>query len=366
MSIKRRRKVFRTRGYTLRFTISLLVFLSVLLTAFVGCYSAIRANKESLSISYLQNNYQYAKKLKVETSNILSSMQRNITEIAEMTTDHVVKDEEMDFYLRFNNRYFNSIFFVNNEGVIQNISPSTTGVSIGTKLNSAASKQAIKERKPIISTPYKATSGRLILMISSPVFDDNRNYKGFIGGTIYLEDTNYLNSMLSAHFYGNGSYVYVVDREGRIIFHPDTGKINKSVIENKAVKDVLQGNSGSAIITNTQGKEYFVGYSYEPSSHWGIVSQTPTEVLKDPLKDLYRKMFLYALPLFIIIIFVSWWVAFWISKPLYLLAKYSEEVIRNNNSVPIINLETSSKIIEVQQLYHQINNHLILLNKEIQ
>ncbi|WP_199484590.1 sensor domain-containing diguanylate cyclase [Peribacillus glennii] len=353
------------KGYTLRFTISLLVIASVLLTATISTYLSISFNKRSLTANYLDYNFQYAKKLALETNTLITSMQQKLDAVAKLANHHTFTQEEMDLLLTANKHFFNSIFIADSNRVIQNISPSSAGLKPGIQLNTETAKMAVKLKKGFISKPYKATSGRLILLISSPIFSRDGAYGGFVGGTIYLEEENVLSQMLSEHFYGNGSFVYVTDQNGNIIFHPNKTRINTSALSNNTVKKVLSGKNGSQQVRNSKGKDFFMGYAYEPNTGWGIVSQTPVTVLERPLNHMILQTIIKSLPLFILILLVSWLIANRISKPLHLLAKGSEDAIAHKKQVPS-QPKISSGIYEVKQLYKHINKHIELLNNENQ
>jgi sensor histidine kinase regulating citrate/malate metabolism len=307
----------RSKGMTLRFMIGLLVMISVLLTAIVIRYSGVSSSKHSLTLNYMENNYQYAKKISSETNVLLSVMQDKMNFIAKVAQGRTLTQNDVDLLLEANKQYFNSIFIVDTNRVIQHVSPFEAGLTTGSKLTSETSIEAIKSKEPFISDPYLATSGRLILLISSPIFSEEGTFKGFVGGTIYLEEENVLNTMLNKHFYGNGSYVYVVDRQGHLIFHPDKKRLNELVSENSIIQKVMSGESGFEQTRNSVENEYFTGYSYEKSSGWGIVSQTPVSVLKEPLNKLIVLMFMQGMPFFLLILLAALWISFVISKPLH-------------------------------------------------
>jgi diguanylate cyclase (GGDEF)-like protein len=169
--------------------------------------------------------------------------------------------------------------------------------------------------------------------------------------------------MLNEHFYGDGSYVYVVDRQGHLIFHPNKNRINELVSGNTMIQKVISGKSSFEQTRNSLGNEYFIGYAYEKSSGWGIVSQTPVSVLKEPLNELIMLMIVQGLPLFLLILLVALWISFVISKPLHQLAKFSEEAIAHNK-LPADRPTIHSKVYEVRQLTHHIHNHFDQLNSE--
>lgn len=163
------------------------------------------------------------------------------------------------------------------------------GVKPGVQITSDLMKQALKDQKPFISEPYIAQTGNLVILISYPIFDQNRTYKGVVDGTIYLESESSLNTLLKEHEFIDESSVFVVDHSGRIIYHPDSSRIYESVADHPLVQDVLQGKSGSAEIINNRGNEYFSGYAYVEQTGWGIIAQTPTDVIENPLHKLTKK-----------------------------------------------------------------------------
>ncbi|MNU73499.1 Diguanylate cyclase DosC [compost metagenome] len=347
-------KFVNKKGFTLRFSISFLVIVAVLLTMLIGMISAIQVNRDSLISSYLQSNNQYAKKLASNTGSLLTTMRQNITSISAIVKRGTKMDAVLlDDLYQENRQYFNSIFIANEKRVIEFTSPNTTGVHPGDQLTSEASKLAITSRTPFISNPYRSKSGRYIILISSPIFNQNGEYKGFVGGTIYLEEKNVLNSLLEEHFFGNGSYVFVVEKTGHLIFHPDTKRIGQSVSGNAVVQKVLSGANGSQRVTNSQNHDFFAGYAFDPTSSWGIIAQTPTSVIEGPSSHLINKMLLQSLPFLILVLLLGWWVANQIARPLHILAKYSDEATLNlgkGKSLP----DLRSNYYEVRLLYQSV------------
>ncbi|MFC7677953.1 diguanylate cyclase [Paenibacillus sp. GCM10028914] len=356
----------KRKGFKLRIILGLLVVGSVLLTAVVGGYLAITGNVKSLTSNYLESNYQYAKKLASNTTDLLNVMQNNMNSIARLAGESSFSQRDLNIWFKANEQYFNSVVIADTERYITSVTPDLVFSLIGSQLTSEASKRAVELKTALVSEPYVATTGRLIVMVSSPIYDAKGEYKGFAGGTIYLQEDNVLSRLLKEHFYGNGSYVYVVDKDSHLIFHPDSSRINEKITGNEVILKSLSGKSGSAEITNSQGNTFFSGYAYEPSSGWGIVSQTPVSVLNEPVKKLAMNITLQALPVCIIILFVAWRVSRYISSPLYELARFSEEAVMSKTSIPPEMPKIASLIYEVKQLHQSIGNHLNLLNDEIQ
>ena len=360
------------KGVKLRFAISILVIMTLFCTIIVSWYTSVKAIKGTLTDNYLENNYKYAYKLSENTGDLLNHMQLTINGLATTLGHQEITQEHLDERRTALGDYFNSLFMVDSHGVIQLISPTLVEfnkkVQAGTKIQSETMQKAFCMKQPFISEPYVATSGQLIMLISAPIFDQSGNYQGLVAGTIYLEsEANAFKNLLSENENADGSYVYVVDSSGRIIYHPDSSRINDDVSKYEVVKKLMKRENGSAQIVSNEGNEFFAGYAYEKFTGWGIITQTPISVIENPLHDLLKKMIVQSLPLLLIILFFAGILTNNLTKPLNRLAKFSENAIDQKKvAVPSNSLNIKSHIYEVHQLYHQISNHFQLLNNQIQ
>lgn len=360
-------------GIKLGPVIGLLVIMTVISTTIVNWYGATKALKSSLTENYLKSNYNYSKKLAQSTNDVLTNMQENIIAMSQLIGNIHFQQEDLDTWHKANSEYFNSVFITDENGVIQLLSPSVVQykdgetVDIGTKITSDTVKKALSMKKAFTSAPYRATSGQLIMLVSAPIFDDAGNYQGLMGGTVYLESENILKKLFNEHEYADGSYVYVVDTYGRLIYHPETKRLHEVVKENKLVQELIHGKSGTMVTINTEGKEFLSGYTFEENTGWGIVSQTPSSVITQPAQELFEKMVIQSLPHLLLILLIAGILTKNISKPLNVLARYSEESMKGNKiEVDFQKMKIKTHIYEVRQLYQQINSHLNMLNNEIQ
>ncbi|OMF21339.1 hypothetical protein BK133_28590 [Paenibacillus sp. FSL H8-0548] len=354
------------KGLKLRFVLGFLVIGSVLLTAIIGGYFAMSANKSSLTAGYLKSNSQYAKKLSSNTSELIQIMIKNMDAIASMAGKESLSQKELDNWHSASEQYFSDILIVDSNRVVEAVSFKRNGIEIGMVLESIASFEAVKQKIPLISDPFVGSkTNRLLVMVSSPIFNELGEYVGFAAGNVSLNESNALNKMLSEHFYGNGSYVYVADKDGHLIVHPDKARLNELITDNEVINKAVSGLSGSQKIVNSKGSSYFAGYAHEPILGWAIVAQTPISVLDKPLKDLILTLALRSLPIFILILLIAWYVSYVISKPLFDLAAFSEEAVLSTSATRSKMPKISSWIYEVKQLNQSIVNHISLLNKEI-
>ncbi|HHY72137.1 MAG TPA: GGDEF domain-containing protein [Bacillus bacterium] len=360
------------KGIKLKFAISILVVFAVCATTTINWYLSNHALKNTLTVNHLEDNYRYAKKISLSTNDLLENTQQNLSTLAKIIGNQPFTQADLDNWRAGNSGYFNSLFTTDANGVVQLISPQVVpnnkgGVQPGTKIKSKLMEEALKNKKPFISDPYLAQTGNLVVLISNPIFDDKGTYKGVIDGTIYLQSDNSLKRILEQHEFLDESSVFVVDRSGQIIYHPDSSRINESLANHPLVKNVMQGKSGSAQIINNEGIEYFAGYAFVEQTGWGIITQTPTSVIKEPLRALTVKTMIQSLPLLLLILALAWIFTNPITKPINRLAKFSEEaILPKNEALSIQRLEMKSYIYEVRQLYKHIQQYFQLLTYQIQ
>lgn len=316
---------------SLKHLILLVALLSVFLTLFSSISAGYRVDKQSLIDNTLETNRVYAQKLSQTTDSFLSltfqMLEASALDIATYieSEEPGVKDRLLTEADRLRNQVntFDSVAIVKADGEILATSPQTLDL-IGETLNSEGGSQALKERKPFISKPYTGMTGRLILFISHPVFSEQGNYLGLVAGTIYLKKDNVLNEVLGEHFYKDGSYVYVVDSDGRLIYHKHAARINEVVQGNDVIEELKKGKSGAMQVTNTKNEAMLAGYAHIPTANWGVVSQRPLDKALEPATRMMNEMILKSLPFLLLSLIFIWYLSKRIALPLQKLAYYAE------------------------------------------
>jgi len=330
----------------LKYLILAVAMISIVLTFFSSTLSGYEMNKRNLIDSTLETNRVYAQKLS-NTTDVFFNMTLNTFEYsAQLLAPIMLRDDddrevqllEEANRLKYQTNTLNSIIIAAADGEILATSPHTLDL-IGDTLNSEGGKQAFAEQKPLISKPYKGITGRYIIFISYPIFDEQEQYLGLVGGTIYLMEANVLYELLGDHFYEDGSYVYVVDPDGRIIYHEDHDRIGDLADQNPVIQELINTNSGAQRVINTRGVDMLAGYSYVPTSGWGIVSQRPTDAALVANQKMITRMILNALPSLLLSILLIFLISRLIAMPLQKLAILTEDSTRNNQKDRLFRVE---------------------------
>ncbi|MFC4410569.1 diguanylate cyclase domain-containing protein [Chungangia koreensis] len=318
---------------TLRFWILLLISITMIGLLTIGLTSAYFVTKDNLIEDSLKVNKEFSEKLAHDTNQLFVNMQSTLNivanEIPYIIDNQELLEDRLERVLKSSSN-FNSMSVVGVDRVVVATSPDV-GIT-GKMITSSGSNEALMAKKPTISQPFTAATGRLIVLISAPIWNDHGEYLGYVGGTIYLEEENSLQQVLGIHFANNGSYVWVTDVQGNIIYHPDQNRIGDAVLTNEITQKVMKGKSGSQRVINTLGKEFLASYTFLPVSQWGIVSQTPYEAVVEPVAGIIKKMFWLVIPFMILLLLLSVLLANKIAYPLQKLAIHSQNLRQHGMS----------------------------------
>lgn len=303
------------------------------LTSIGSVWGGYRMNIDSIKENTLEMNRVYAQKLAKTADYYLHEafqiLGYSADQVRTKMDDEQVLNQETE-RLRLQNQMFNSVVITNAKGLILSVSPPSIEIK-GEVITSIGAKEALAKKTPVISKPYEAMTGRLIIFISQPIFSESNEYLGMIAGTIYLNEPNAFKTLLGEHYSNDGSYVYVVDSDGRVIYHQDPSRINDIVTKNKVVQAVTSGKDGAQLVENTKGVKMLAGYSAVASTGWGVVAQKPLEVALAPSFDRVQEVIIKSVPLMFVSIIIVLWAAARIANPLQQLASLTEESLDKKN-----------------------------------
>lgn len=312
----------------LRRLILVLTIASALIPFLNTFYAGYLVQRQQLIDTTLEDHHAYATKLAKSTDDFLQSALQQLAYSAQLMAPRI-KDPDYLLQeahrLRLQTKSFNSVTIIDPTGFVLATSPETLQLK-GKTLQSAGVVETLKTRGPVISQPYLSVTGNYIVFISQPIFDPQGKYLGAVGGSIYLKDESILDTLLGSHFYKDGTYVYVVDRNKHIIYHPDERRIGDQVTNNDVINAVIRGESGTAPVINSKGVEMLAGYAVIPSSGWGIVAQRPKATTLAPLNKLMRSVLYKTLPIALLMLLVIWWSARRIASPLRQLANGAHDM----------------------------------------
>ncbi len=307
----------------LRKLILILTVFSVMVTLLNTFYSVYRVQHDLIISNTIESNRVYAEKMAEMTDifidSAMSQLEYSALTIGSKIHDAEVQQQEVN-RLRYQTDSFNSVVVVNTEGVITSVSPEALQVK-GIQLTGERSLQSLSAKAPLITNPFVSPLGNYLTSISHPIFSTDGEYLGYVAGTIYLDNKNILMSILDQHSYQDGSYLYVVDRNRTLIFHPDKERIGQVVVNNDVINAVSHGQHGGQAVVNSLGIDMLAGYAPVKNSGWGVVAQRSEEFTLSGLDDQMWHVFLETLPIGALTLLVIWISSVFISRPLWQLAR---------------------------------------------
>ncbi|MFD2645554.1 sensor domain-containing diguanylate cyclase [Pseudomonas japonica] len=323
--------------WDLRSLILLLTLITALVTLLNSFYASYRVQYQLLIDNALEANHAYASKLASSTETYLQASQQQLAYAANLLAERF---DAIDYLhqevtrLRRQTNTFNSVVITDAGGKVLTTSPDTLQI-VGKTLQSEGAVAALRERKPMISSPYVSSANNLIIFISQPVFDRSGNYLGLIGGSIYLKHKSILNELLGEHYYNNGSYLYVVDANRRLLYHPDADRVGSIVGANSLIDNIAGLDNGMQRVINSQGMDMLAGFATVPSAHWGIVAQRSTESTLEGLNELLLSVIFKTIPLAVASFILIWWFSRIIAQPLKQLAAGAHKISEPDTALQI-------------------------------
>ena len=313
----------------LRTLILVLAALTAIVMLLTSYFASFRVQRQLLIDHSLEANRVYAAKLASITDLFISGAQQQLSYSASTQAQRSAVPgatlAETERLMR-QTQAFNSVFVVDAQGVMQAISPAPLHGLVGKHLESPGAIEALRERRPLVSMPFQSAANNLVVMLSQPVFDAQGRYQGYVGGTLYLRNHNILKTLLGEHFYQDGSYLYVVDRNRRVLYHPDPQRVGTLEDDNPLMDSMAAQGNGALRGFDGQGQEQLAGFASVPNVDWRIVAQQPLALTVAPSQRLMLNVVGISIPLAVLGGILLWWLALIVARPLWALAASAHEM----------------------------------------
>lgn len=281
--------------------------------------------KAELIENALQTNEAYAARVADSLEGVLSSdldrLRYAATSVGDTFSDQPALTNEAHRLLS-QDHSFNSVLVSDAEGKVIASAPDSLRLD-GQLLQN---RSPLSRQEPMISDAFQSLAGHLVVFVSHPVFNRNGQYLGLIGGTLRLEQKNTIQALMDLNVRKDGAYVFLVDSQRRILYHPDPKQIGEVLVDSRLVDAALTQTNGSMQALNESGNEVLAGFALIPSSNWGVVSQQPLANIQASLQATTMKVAKGVAPLGLFGLLMVWWIGRKISAPLSRLAESAKRL----------------------------------------
>lgn len=173
---------------------------------------------------------------------------------------------------------------------------------------------------------------------------------GITGEGIFLVDLNLsvLNEICNHINLGKRGYVFIVDKDGKIVYHPQQKLINSN-LKTEMIDKVKQSSSGSFITDEGNKKRIYT--IQETHFGWKIVGVAYASELIANQNQINLSYFLWTILALVIALYLSFFISRHLSRPIKMLQSNMKQVEKGDFS---IRSEFRSKN-EIGQLSHTFN-----------
>ncbi|REE80204.1 diguanylate cyclase (GGDEF)-like protein [Paenibacillus taihuensis] len=349
-------------GFSLRgWVISLLIgFMAILVCGIIAIsYFVFLSQQEQKA---LQTNAEIARKLADTMDITLAEMQRQLKAMAArvaINADHTNRIEQT-FSLQEQSNFFNSAAYADENGHYVASYPNINIVGKKSSLNDGA----YNLREPFISPPFRAITGRLVVVMSVPVVSDDRKFHGNLIGTIYLEGDNIFSRMIGEQS-GDADATYrVIDNDGYLLYDPDHDRVGTDSRQDSIAHHFLEGESGSERAVLADGTHTLAGYASITSTGWGVTLQTPDSAIKASALAGAWRLFLFTLPVLVSLLLLARFIIIKLFTPLKQLAAYSYSL--SDDDAVLDSIQTiPAWYTEIDQVKRTIGYYAAALEHEV-
>jgi signal transduction histidine kinase/HAMP domain-containing protein len=201
--------------------------------------------------------------------------------------------------------------------------------------------------------------GTNVVAVAVPIIGNKGEFLGTLVGMFKLGASNvsaFYGSIVKLRI-GDAGLVYLVDGQGRVIYHSDVNIIGHDFAAQPVVHEAMAGKAGSVRTRNTTGSDIVAGYAPVPGTPWSLITEENWAVLTGPGQT-YRMWLLGLLILGVIIpaLVVSLGVRR-ITQPIEALTIAAQQVTRGNFG-QTIHAPTGDEIENLAEQFNLMSAHL--------
>ena len=196
----------------------------------------------------------------------------------------------------------------------------------------------------IAAVPILGNQGELVGILAGMFRMGAREVSAFYGGIVKQR-------------IGESGSTYIVDGNGRVIYHQDSKQIGNNISANPIVQEAIATGSGAIRTSNGNGNQIVAGYATIPGTSWLLINEENWVSLANTSQG-YRQFLILLLILGVLIpIFVVNVGIRRIMQPIDALIDAAQEVARGNFDQAIV-AQTGDELEELATQFNLMASHL--------
>ncbi len=205
-------------------------------------------------------------------------------------------------------------------------------------------------------------SGQIIMSMYTPVLDDDGTPLGFAGCGFYVKGIAEAISDVSG-LELSSAYIYIVDKEGTMLFHPDESKVGNPV-ENAAVKGLVaklaagEHPEPDVVDYEYKGKIKYAGYYVGANEHYIAVLTADEDDVLSGLNAIRKYTIIIIVACILIFAVVALLIERIISVPLITISKSLEKLATGDVTAECNAKSHIKETVSIITAFHDLKNAL--------
>ncbi|MBT2289106.1 methyl-accepting chemotaxis protein [Paenibacillus albidus] len=193
-----------------------------------------------------------------------------------------------------------------------------------------------RNKRLTISDPYiDVSSGKTVIGVSTPILNDSGSLLGVASVDISTEK---ITQALSAFNYKGNGYAVLIDKSGKLIYHPNSDYVLKQKMADlgtdwKSVSDIMLQWGDDVVQTSLDGDPNYVSYAPAIDNQWAVALVVSQKDAEQALAQFQRIFVLSILAAIVVLSLLLYVVSNSILKPIPVLTKAFHNAMTGDLSV---------------------------------
>ncbi len=262
--------------------------------------------------------------------------------------------------------FYENIFVANKNGeiFIDSVEGKSIGVNISKLPEYRINAEKAEEGETWVGDAEKSpATGKAVSLITAPV-TDRGEFIGIMGTPVELE--TFSDQFITTFKIGETGYIYIVDKRGRMISHPDKERIFKlNISEFDWGKKILSGKS-DYITYNWNGKERVAFYNTCEKTGWKIVTAITSNELNGHLQAIKFISLFIGIIITAIMIIIIYFLTNYILKPIKNISDIMKDIAEGEGDMTKrISVKSEDEIGQMAEHFNKFIDKLQNIIKEV-
>lgn len=218
----------------------------------------------------------------------------------------------------------------------------------------------VRIREGVISKPFRSIlSGKPVVLLTEPVFDDQGRLLYMLGAAIDLQRPRFFGQLESLRF-GKTGYLFMITADGTILHHPDRARILANVHSEAgppvpATLAALAGFEGTAEGRNKRGVDSLMSYKRLSQADWIIGAVYPIDEALTPLIAMQRKALLASAGAALLAGLLAWLATLYLLRPLRALHNHVARIQEGSINIGVFNVAREDEFGELSRAIYRLS-----------